>query len=127
MTIYFDRIFDLLLAAGGLHASLHDTGTVVSEDHRRAVIRLIPNAAAVIAARHHGVLALGQVRDDSLDITVSDSTGVTAEALEVALVARIISWTDGSGFGADADAADTAIDGDAGDMASLSSGIRPHW
>lgn len=123
MTIYFDRIFDLLLAAGGLHASLHGTGTVVSDDHRRAVIRLIPNAAAVIAARHHGVLALGQVRDDSLDITVSDSAGVTAEALEAAIVSRIISWIDSGGVDADA----AAIDGDYGDMTSLSSGILPHW
>ena len=123
MTIYFDRIFDLLLAAGGLHASLHGTGTVVSDDHRRAVIRLIPNAAAVIAARHHGVLALEQVRDDSLDITVSDSAGVTAEALEAAIVSRIINWIDSGGVDADA----AAIDGDYGDMTSLSSGILPHW
>ena len=123
MTIYYDRIFDLLLAAGGMHASLHDTGTVVSEDHRRAVIRLIPNAAAVIAARHHGVLALGQVRDDSLDISVSDSGGVTAEALEAAIVSRIINWIDSGGVDADA----AAIDGDYGDMTSLSSGILPHW
>lgn len=120
MTVNVDirRVIDAIYAIDGVRGILADRRIIIGEELEAALLRLVPQAAAVLASRSAAL----SYRGSAADILTFEVTGdgVTDEALETALTWTLLAMcrpdSDGAGSGSSGSGLPTQADGVLGSL-----------
>lgn len=120
MTVNVDirRVIDAIYAIDGVRGILADRRIIIGEELEAALLRLVPQAAAVLASRSAALSYRGSA-GDILTFEVTGD-GVTDEALETALTWTLLAMCrpdgDGAGSGSSGSGLPTQADGVLGSL-----------
>ena len=120
MTVNVDirRVIDAIYAINGVRGILADRRIIIGEELEAALLRLVPQAAAVLASRS-AALSYRGCAGDILTFEVTGD-GVTDEALETALTWTLLAMcrpdSDGAGSGSSGSGLPTQADGVLGSL-----------
>lgn len=120
MTVNVDirRVIDAIYAIDGVRGILADRRIIIGEELEAALLRLVPQAAAVLASRSAALSYRGCAGDILTFEVMGD--GVTDEALETALTWTLLAMcrpdSDGAGSGSSGSGLPTQADGVLGSL-----------